>query len=111
MVNPICDSCAKLEEDQFTTLKNFINDNPGSSLEVIAEATKVSAKRILKYLREGRLEASNGMGMLLKCESCGKKIGAGRYCESCIIAVNGQIKDAFSKSKYQGSGMHTKRPN
>jgi predicted amidophosphoribosyltransferase len=108
-VNPICESCTKEEEQQFESLKDYINANPGHDVETISEATGMTAKRILKYLREGRLEATNGMGNQLKCESCGKKIGYGRYCETCIINIGGQINEAFTKSKYQGSGMHSKR--
>ena len=107
MLHPVCDKCIQDEEKMFDQIKIYIDENPGASLPEISEATGASAKKLLKYLREGRLMPTGGMGLLLDCESCGKKIGYGRYCEPCSIDVRNKVTQAFTKKA--SSGMHTSR--
>jgi len=93
---PICDECVRAEEEDFMRIKEFIWENPDSSLIQIAEATEVSEKRIMKYLREGRLEISNSSSStLITCERCGKPITTGKFCDSCVIDINSTINDLF----------------
>ena len=107
MSSPICDACEKEEEKIFQDVKKYIEDNPNSHLEEVATATGVSVKKLLKYLREGRLETTQGIGSVLKCENCGKHIKRGRYCDTCVIEINQQVADAFAQKK-TSAVMHTR---
>jgi len=108
MSSPICELCEKEEEQIFQKVKQFVEENPNSPLETVATETEVSVKKIMKYLRDGRLEISSGMGNgTLKCDSCGKPINRGRYCDTCVININQQVTDAFAK-KMPGVVMHTR---
>ena len=96
MSQPICDDCARAEEEDFMRVKEYVWDNPHSNLIAISEATGVSEKRIMKYLKEGRLEIENDESApLLTCDHCGKPITSGRYCDACVININSTINDLF----------------
>ena len=83
IVSPVCPMCEKEEEEKFQELRLYLEDNPRASISECSEATDVPAKRILRYIREGRLVVPEGMAGLLKCAKCGKDILGGTYCGSC----------------------------
>ena len=115
---PICDNCLKLEEEQFITVKEFLHENSKATILEIADATGCPAKRIIGWLREGRLEILSESGEL-KCRNCSKPINSGNYCDPCFIEVNQEIDGMFSGTKGKknhgfgagGSGatMHTRK--
>jgi flagellar operon protein (TIGR03826 family) len=109
-VLPVCDRCVIEEEKAFDKLKEYLDEFPGSNVDQTAEATGVSTKKILQYLKEGRLEPVQGFGLALKCDSCGKKIAMGRYCETCQRDITTKVAEAFAEKKVsKGVGMHSKR--
>ena len=110
MRDPLCKECMKEEEDLFQKVREYLDENPNTSLPEVAEATGVSTKKIMRYVREGRLEASQYVGGVT-CERCGKPIKLGRYCEKCIIAINTEVTAAFSKKEYDGPRMYTHGDN
>lgn len=92
----ICPNCTKLEEDIFKVVKEYIQSNPGSNMAQVSRETGVSIKRLTRYIREGRLEATRGMKGEVKCESCGKELLRGKFCDSCIIKMDAEIKTMFA---------------
>ena len=114
---PICEACKKADEDQFLAVKEFLRENPKSTILVISEVTGASHKRITQWLREGRLEIHEGGGDL-RCRNCNRGINSGVYCDTCLIEVNQAIDGMFSggKGKVHGDlssqgrsiGMHTR---
>jgi len=107
MSGPLCEACEKEEEEIFQSVKKYVIENPLASVETVVTETGVSLKKIQKYLREGRLMMSDGLGGALQCEGCGKPIQRGRYCDTCVIHINQQVKDEFEK-KPQKAVMHTR---
>lgn len=99
--SPICSDCEKEEEKIFESVREYIKVNPDSSLSIVSEETGVSPKKILKYVKEGKLEISKGMGLHgeNKCEQCGKPITKGKYCDTCVIKINQQVEDMFTVKK------------
>ena len=59
MSTPLCPECEKLDEKIFEKIKDYLSEHPESSLAEVAKATEVSTKKIMRYLKEGRLEASD----------------------------------------------------
>ncbi len=99
MSSPICDACTREEEKIFELVKQYIYDNPNATATQISEATEVSVKKILKYLKDGRLLAVAGMAKLLACETCGTAISTGRYCHSCIVKFNQSTSELVKESQ------------
>ncbi|MCL2235194.1 MAG: MerR family transcriptional regulator [Defluviitaleaceae bacterium] len=76
----ICPECEKEEEQLFSVVQDYLRDNPKAPLTQVAEATGVSAKKIMNYLREGRIEVAVPV---LQCDGCGTLISTGKLCEDC----------------------------
>lgn len=111
--SPYCPDCVKEEEDSFNILRGYIKENPKSEIMDVAEATGISEKKILRYIREGKLEVTYGLsGIKFKCDMCGKPITLGRYCPDCISVFekhSGKSTDGFGKVKSSGkSEMYTR---
>ncbi|MCL2415533.1 MAG: MerR family transcriptional regulator [Defluviitaleaceae bacterium] len=107
---PLCDSCLKEEEKLFLSVRDFLQDSPKSTLAEVSAATNVSAKKILGYLREGRIEIISGE---LKCRFCGVAITSGNCCDACIIEMNQQIDEMGKKTlpTRHNATMHTMQNN
>lgn len=111
-----CSKCRTDDEDDFKVVREYIYDNPNSTVHDVHEATEVAEEVILKFLRQGRL-VLKGEGVGLECERCGKSINSGRFCDKCAHELKSGFKNAFSedkgkdKNKFRSSrsgGMHTK---
>jgi hypothetical protein len=63
----LCPACTKEEDEIFETVRKFISDNESCTLTELSDGTGVSPKKILRYIREGRLEASKGMHGDIRC--------------------------------------------
>ena len=96
ILNPVCSSCVKDEEKVFEKLKEYITENQECTLSELSENTGVGPRKILRYIREGRLEISKGMRGEIRCEVCSQPINQGRFCSSCMIKINQNISDMFS---------------
>ncbi|MDR1689847.1 MAG: MerR family transcriptional regulator [Clostridiales bacterium] len=104
--SPICPDCEKEEELVFDSVVDYVKNNPESNLAKVSQETGVSAKKLLRYVKEGRLEISKGMHGEIRCEKCGAPILKGRYCDTCVIAVNQQIDEMFETKKQDTIKMH-----
>jgi len=111
---PICEKCIKEEEQIFENVKEFLRENPKSTVTAISEATGASARKILGYLRDGRIEVVEGAG--LNCGHCGEPIPTGQLCKDCFekadAKISGIIKDNTPEkmavqSQRAGVAMHT----
>ena len=98
---PICPACTKKEEELFTEVKRFLAENKGATMTEVSEATGATKQKILRYIKEGRLEATKGMDGEVTCEGCGKKITRGKCCESCLVKLDGEIKSLFATNNVQ----------
>lgn len=52
----ICLSCRRDDEKDFKIIKEYIDENPGANISEVAEGTGVDTKKIIEFLREGRLK-------------------------------------------------------
>jgi len=113
---PICSICIQADEDLFTAVKDFLRENPKTLIAEVSSETGASAKKILGWLREGRLEIVGGE---LKCKSCGEDIKTGLLCEPCqtklnldLDAMEGSIQAAKAALEAEARGnkvtMHTR---
>jgi hypothetical protein len=66
----------------------------------VSQETGVSVEKIMRFLREERLEIkSENSNLLLECERCGRSIKSGRFCENCKGAINKDFKREFGLDK------------
>jgi flagellar operon protein (TIGR03826 family) len=113
---PICEQCKKKDEELFVVVRKYLEEHPSSTIHQISTTTGASTKKIMTWLREGRLEIAETTGDL-KCRQCGVDISTGQFCEACTIEIKRQIgglydekpdltDNAFGK---KGVVMHTKK--
>lgn len=88
-----CSKCRLEVEDHFKIVREFVYDNPGSTVKEVEEGTGVPREEILEYLREEKLQLKEET-TALNCQKCGKAIKSGRMCSSCAR----ELKDGFSKA-------------
>ncbi len=81
----LCENCRKIEEEEFEKVKAYLQKNPGTTVEKVAEDTGVSLQQIMSFIRNGRLseETKNFSGDVLFCERCQKPISEGKMCLEC----------------------------
>lgn len=95
----MCPDCIDKEEKEFELVRKYLKDNPGASIEEICEITGVDEKKILRWMRDGRIEVLFGGGAVgLSCKRCGAIISIGNLCGNCIKLLSGEMKSAGSSS-------------
>ncbi len=109
---PICPECEKEEEKAFDNLRDYLDKNPDQPMAVVSDNTGVPMRRILQYIRDGRLEMTMGIAdeNPLKCVRCGTPILIGTYCTPCQIKYTQDVQNMMDESiaAKKQTGMHYK---
>lgn len=105
---PICQACREELEKTFQDVKEYLRENPNTSMQVISDEFEVSMAQIRQWVREERLTFSPDSPFGIECEGCGKTIKTGRFCDECrakmkndltSIIVKPRIDDGKSKTR------------
>ncbi len=97
---PICQACKDSLEGKFQEIREFLRDNPNTTMQVISDDFEVSVAQIRQWVREERLVFSPDSPMGIECEGCGKTIRTGRYCDECKNKVKNDLDRVTNKPKY-----------
>lgn len=89
---PICQACREKLEEKFQQVKEYLRENPNSSMQAVSDDNDVSVAQIRQWVREERLTFSEDSPIGIPCESCGKTIKTGRFCDEC----KNKMKNDFS---------------
>lgn len=96
---PVCPACMKLIEEKFERVKQYIRDNPGANIQMVADANEVSVKMIKQWVREERLTFTEGSSVGIECEGCGCNILTGRYCQNCKSSLQQNLNKITQAAK------------
>ena len=110
----LCSRCSNEVDDGFTKVREYIYDNPASSVKEVSLGTGVSAEAILKWIREGKIVLGDHANIAF-CERCDTPTDGTRYCGKCIRELSEGLKSGLA-DKVNGSnkplhGMHIKEHN
>lgn len=94
-----CKQCRSDEEEAFQKVKKYIYKNPGADISEISEETEVDSKKIIEFLKQGRLEIKDENNLLLDCERCGVAIKTGRFCNKCAGEMAREFKSSMTDKK------------
>jgi ribosomal protein L32 len=94
----------KEEEAIFEKVREYVREHGNRTIKQVSDACEVSPKKILQYIRDGRLEAGQGMAGEIVCSKCGKPIYIGRMCEKCMLETGFQINDMKEASRIKNAG-------
>ena len=95
----ICIKCRREDEEDFKKVKEYIDENPGANISEVSEKTEVDTRKIINFLRQGRLEIEDKDNLLLDCERCGVPIKTGRFCKKCTIEMQREFKQSIGGGK------------
>lgn len=93
----ICPACRDAIEAKFQEVKKYIQQNGKASMHEISEECDVDTGQIQQWIREERLQFSDDSPIRVACESCGKMIGSGKYCNECKEKMMHQLNGAMGK--------------
>lgn len=93
----ICPVCRSNADKKFVQVKEYIRDNPGATMQMVADDNDVSVQQIRQWVREERLEFSADSPVGIECESCGATIRTGRFCENCKGRMRNDLSGAIRK--------------
>lgn len=107
----ICPTCRRKNEEDFQLVKDFLDREPGANISLVVEETGVETKKVIEFLREGRLEIEPGGAIVLQCEKCGVGITTGRFCNKCINTITKDISDVVVDSANSDSKKEARSTN
>ena len=96
---PICQNCRKSLEDKFKETRLYIKRNRNASIAEVSEACEVDVKQIKEWVREERLAFSDDSAIGIECESCGKSIKTGRFCDECKGKMTNELQHAYQEKE------------
>lgn len=94
----ICPECREALEQEFNIVKKYINENPHSNINEVAEACDVNPQEIRQWIREERLQFSDDSMIGISCERCGATIRSGKYCDKCKQEMTAGFNAALGKN-------------
>ena len=96
----LCPKCRYGDDEDFKIVKEYLYDNPGADIKMVSEDTEVEVKKILQYLKEGRIVIAEGSeNTALACERCSVAINMGRFCNKCIAKMEKEFSGAIEGDK------------
>jgi flagellar operon protein (TIGR03826 family) len=98
----ICSDCLAKDEELYKEVRKYLEENPGKTVQEVAQHCNVNPKKIYDFLKEGRLEGvSFAPGSAQwQCESCGSPITAGTLCNRCRATLKSEVRGQFG-SRFQ----------
>lgn len=100
--NNLCPKCRYDDDGDFKIVKEYLYENPGADIKAVEQDTGVEIKKILQYLKEGRIAITEGSeNTALTCERCDASINIGKYCNKCINEMKQEFKGAIDSGKKQ----------
>ena len=92
---PVCPACKESQEARFQTVKAYVLEHKGASINEVATECDVEVAQIRQWLREERLEMTSDSALYLNCESCGTPIRSGRFCDACKSSLTRGFQDTL----------------
>ncbi len=104
----LCSRCNVTVDDSFNRVREYINDNPVSSIKDVSKSTSVSSDIILKWIRDGRIILAENSSISF-CQRCGSPMDGGRFCGRCIRDLAYGLKEGIGSNDAKPKvSMHIK---
>lgn len=107
----LCSRCSNEVDDGFTKVREYIYDNPSSSVKEVSSGTGVNSDVILKWIREGRIVLGDHANIAF-CERCDAPTDGSRYCGKCVHELSTGLKAGLAEKANSNNkplhGMHIK---
>ena len=87
----VCPTCVNAEQEEFDKVLEYIRTERVYFVPQISEETGVAQARIMKWVREGKLELASDAEQPDACKRCGRPSDKGDICESCRKKLANEI--------------------
>jgi len=95
----LCPVCIKVLEKQYEACLEYLRKNHNCNIQDLSQATEVSVKQIVTFIREGRISIRNNPNVTYECEVCGAAIREHIMCESCRSRLSNEAKNMQEDEK------------
>ena len=90
-------------------VRDYIRENDSATMKEISEDNEVSVKQIKQWVREERLTFTDHSPVGIECETCGKMIRTGRFCDKCKNSMASNLQAMYAMPvKQEESGSRSK---
>ncbi len=110
----VCPDCRQQEDEEFETVFQYLKEKRNANIDEVHEETGVDKRRIIKFIRQGRLLSDSGkpFDIFAECESCGDPIREGRFCDRCTQTLQEKVdgleqKEEAPPPRRRGDRMYT----
>ena len=102
---PLCPSCIEQEEQDLQTVNTALREQPGQTVEELAQSTGVSKRTILRLIKCERI-ASDATLAGVKCGKCGAPAISlsTRLCQRCAAEMSRAAARACSDTAKTSNG-------
>jgi len=99
MSTPLCPSCIEQEEQDLQTVNTALREQPGQTVEELAESTGVSKRTILRLIKCERIACDATLAGV-KCGKCGAPAISlsTRLCQRCAAEMSTAAARACSRT-------------
>lgn len=104
----LCPGCMKVMEEEYGKCIDYLRENRGCTIHELSDATNVTVRQIVRFIREGRISIDGNPNMGYPCESCGQLIRQGTLCPSCQSRLQQDLHRTISESKKQQDDQNKK---
>lgn len=96
-----CEACYKKEEEQFTTVYNYIRKqkNREATLDDVVNDTGVPSEVVTRFIRTGRIKVSQLPNLGYHCAKCSNLIQNGTICDTCKMELKTGWERADNEEK------------
>lgn len=95
----ICPECIKEREEVFERIRDYLRENPRSSVPEVVEALDCLTEDVVALIQEGSLILQDFPNFNTTCERCGQPTQEGRYCNKCKTELAGKLAQATNVLK------------
>jgi flagellar operon protein (TIGR03826 family) len=90
----ICADCLAEEEALYRKVREYLEANPGLTVQEVAQRCQVDPKKIYDFLKAGRLEGIHFApgSAQWQCDSCGGAITSGKLCNKCRKTLKSEVR-------------------
>lgn len=88
----VCTTCETAEEEDYETVRSYLEKNPNRTTAQVAKNTGVSKECVLRLVEEGRIK-NVAAGEGIWCGRCGAPAisTSKRLCEACLKKLNAEL--------------------
>jgi len=94
----ICPACYKALDEEYQICAEYIKEHKLVSVYEVSDATGVTVKQIIRFIKEGRISIADSPNLGYPCETCGTIINEGKLCKKCSERLHNDFKQVMDNN-------------